>query len=368
MSQITGRCLTLVLLACGCCSGQDQSSAKNSSVTESSIVIDLTESLKRQAAAIKTFSVTIKTRRFDNLAAAFGGGGHSRSTSSEKWQVEPSGRGWSEGTRKQLNVDQKGKRNEIDVNQRAFFDGENGIRLTTTFNPAYGRNKLSAQETASVHGLTLSPLNITVAHQERPILNTLAKRKVTVVGTEAWQGRELTILESEPVQNSSFYKSQYWIDAQRGHAIVRRINMTAEAAGGPWAPSYAVNSLDHQQVAPGIWLPSRFQVRSYVGKSKDGESEPPVAMRVDGTCSDWTIDQPLETDQLSIEVPRSARLRKLTGEPEKKEAKRLQSFFFCTITTSLQRNLVGKNVDAYGAIDVASVNCAILDSATSNFR
>lgn len=77
-------------------------------------------------------------------------------------------------------------------------------------------------------------------------------------------------------------------------------------------------------------------------------------MRIDGTCSDWAIDAPLQTDRLSIEVPRSVRLRGLEREPEKKEVKKLQSFFFTPITTSLQRNLVGNDIDAYGAIDVAS--------------
>lgn len=318
---------------------------------DSDLVAKTTNALGYQESTVESYSVVVEAATF-NLH--FGGSGKTRFTSRETWRVEPSGRGWYLGHSDKLRVNRDGTRHKSKVKQEAFFDGDSGIQLTTEVRRPGGRPGLSANKLTYVRGLTISPLDFTIAHQGKLVSQTLKNRKTKVVSEQEYDGRVMKIVETEAVENSFFYKSQYWVDPERGYAIARRINLVSRSAEGPWFPSYEVDAFDHVEVAPGIWLPTRFESYSYGSVPKEASTAPTVMMVTKGSCNGWSIDQPIEADRLTLKVPRSVRVRPIGREHEKQPVEKLRNFFVLPVTTALQRRLVGDNVDAFGAIDVTS--------------
>ena len=318
---------------------------------DADLIKAVTAALRYQESSVESYSFNVEATSFQK---DLGASGSTRLIIKETWQVELSGRGWTLGQGDKLRVNQNGARQKSTVKQEAFFDGDSGIQLTTEFRRPSGRQGLSANEITQLRGFTISPLDFTIAHQGEFVSQTLTNRNTIVVGEKEHYGRVMKIFETEVVENSLFYKSQYWVDPERGYAIARRVNLVSRSAEGPWFPSYEVDTFDHVEVAPRIWMPTRFETKLHGSIPEEKSSTPTVIMVMKGNCDNWSIDQPIQEDRLTLKVPRSVRVRATRGEPEKQPVEKLRNFFVLPVTTALQRKLLGDNVDAYGAIDVTS--------------
>ena len=313
-------------------------------------VEQVVETLRKHEAEIKTLSVKISSKELNHYPQMLGGGGFIRSSATAQWQMEPSGRGWCRATGTSLTVGNDAKRSSLDFQIRSGFDGEYGINYRNEIR-ANGSERPTARGVASVLGPTISPLDFTFNHQGKRV-DSLLKRNAKIVAKQLWQSREVLVIETQPVRDDTF-KSQFWVDVERGCTVVRRINLFRKTTDESWLPAYAVNSFDHKKVME-LWLPSRFEVRSYMGKPKEGDEEPPIALRSDGTCSSWSLDRVLDQQKLRIDVPRSV---KITGKvpPQKKikqGAEKNRNFYVLPIKTELQKSRLGRTADAYAAIDV----------------
>ena len=322
------------------------------------LVRQVIQALEEQESQISTLSVEVKAVCLNNYAKFLGNGGNTRFTSEETWQVDPHGIGWCEGASDKTKTRANGSRWRTEVKHEAFFNGKSGMYLTTEFSPVLGSHSLSAQESMQLQGLTISPRDFTVAHQGELISTLLRRRVAQVVGEQEWRGQTLKILETEPIKNNGLFKSQFWVDVARGFSIVRRINLYQKSESDSWVPQYEVIAINHKQIEAAIWLPEKFERHSYWGQSNNEGSSPAVAVLTKGTCSDWSVNLPMQEDGLNLDVPRSVRVQPLR-KPEPQNVVGLQNFFVRPVTTALQRRLVGEDVDAYAVIDVTSyVNVA----------
>jgi len=107
------------------------------------------------------------------------------------------------------------------------------------------------------------PWEFVTAYFRKPVSSYLAQPKVSLIGTETWDGRAAQVVEIQHdlLPNGSDYrKSRFWIDPSRGFAVVKRATLARRTRADKWVEYYRAEGFNHSEVQPGIWLPSEVRL------------------------------------------------------------------------------------------------------------
>lgn len=317
-------------------------------------IADVIAGLKKQEAAMGTLRVTLRARKISNFGMLFGGGDILRSSFTEEWHTDTTGKGWNHATGSKVQISKDGKRKEWEFDHHAAFDGELGTSLTIKERPTGAKNRDGSVGKAFMR-YALPPGDFTFAHQGTLVSKSLESGGYKIAGTETWEDRSVLVLETpESNSNGSFYKAQFWVDPSREFLIVSRRNLSKSKEEAPWLAHFVVNSKKHKKYADSVWLPDVVETRSFVAPKKPG-GEPTTIDRLDAACSNWQINEPIAPERLGIKFPKGLKVHGADQFPiEYQDVKRLGSFV-AKIKTPLQKaRLRSRNATAYAVVDATS--------------
>jgi hypothetical protein len=180
---------------------------------------------------------------------------------------------------------------------RCAYDGETARTLTGDVHGSY--HSASIDRFPAWHGV--NPLEYTTHYNREPVSQTLKERPAVFVCRDTWEGRPVVILETPATINGGAYKSRFWIDPERRIVVRRALMLQREPGKSPWYEYSRIESRDHREIAPGIWLPMRFKYES-VTPLKDGKPEE-LAWSYEGTNSAWKVNQDPPTSTFRLEFP-----------------------------------------------------------------
>ncbi len=96
------------------------------------------------------------------------------------------------------------------------------------------------------------------------------------------------------------WKTRYWIDMERG-VIVRRTALLQRTPDQGFREYTRIESDDHKEIVPGIWLPMRVLYES-VDVPKDGGPEV-MSWRFEGGNADWVVNKKVPDSLFRLTFP-----------------------------------------------------------------
>ena len=166
----------------------------------------------------------------------------------------------------------------------------------------------------SWHGV--NPLEYTTHYNREPVSRALKERPPAFAGRGEWDGRPVVMIDTATTINGAAYKARYWIDPER-RIVVRRALMIQRAPDKPWQEYSRIESRDHKEIIPGIWLPMRIKYES-VTLPKNGKPEE-VSWSYEGTNSDWKVNQDPPASTFRLEFPPDVRITDRLPPPDAKK-------------------------------------------------
>jgi thiol-disulfide isomerase/thioredoxin len=148
------------------------------------------------------------------------------------------------------------------------------------------------------------PREFTTNYFQEPISRDLKKRGIVLAGQTEWDGHRVTIIEIPPIKSKTGPESRklsYWIDPQRNWLVVRRAILVQYRPDQKWQEYNRVESRDHIEVKPGIWLPRKLKLETVMVTEK--QQPETLAWRNEGEARDWTVNQKLPATQFELEFP-----------------------------------------------------------------
>lgn len=215
--------------------------------------------------------------------------------------VTQDGRGWNDCVGEQVNIEPNGKDVRIYKGRwQGAFDGKVARRMQ-----AYGENGDfsfgSISTTLTWHGI--NPLEFTTHYFRKPVSHLLKDKNATVVKQVVWDGRRVTIVDTTPTKAKRKYR--FWIDPER-QIVVRRAALIQFAADQEFQEYTRIESRKHQEIKPGIWLPTVVKYESVeVTKERTPEK---LSWSYAGTCRDWKVNQTLADGTFVLEFPEGVRV------------------------------------------------------------
>jgi hypothetical protein len=112
-------------------------------------------------------------------------------------------------------------------------------------------------------GWTLNPFEMTTQFHAKPVSQIMGERNGKVVARTPHDGHSVLVVESEPVtRNGLDWNYRFLIDPTLNFAVVRRSQLIRFPPNKSWIEFDVIDSHDHHEVAAGVWLPSRVQIRA----------------------------------------------------------------------------------------------------------
>lgn len=137
-----------------------------------------------------------------------------------------------------------------------------------------------------------------IRSHQTPFSQLLRKHKGSITGTTSWDGRQVLVVETAPVESDDrHYKQEYLIDPDRDFTIVRYSLLRRLAGTDEWEVNNRNESHDHSRV-DGVWLPSHTiqQIGGFM------ENSVPVT-RSEGRHRDWKVNADIPEDRFRLEIP-----------------------------------------------------------------
>lgn len=218
--------------------------------------------------------------------------------------VDDQGRSRNEVTGEQVAITAGGKAVRIHrMRSIGAFDGQAARSMQ-----AYEDQEFSsgAIDTAlSWHGV--DPREYTTHFQHEPVVDRLRQRGAHLAERVEWDGRRVVVVETTPnnLQDGEQRKYRFWIDPER-RIVVRRAIVVRYRPDQPWQEYARIESRDHRELAPGIWLPMHVLYESLTVTAKVEPEK--LAWSYDGTNHDWKVNQTLPDSTFVIEFPSQIRV------------------------------------------------------------
>lgn len=221
--------------------------------------------------------------------------------------VEATGKGWAKyaGVQKTLTSDGRNL-----VHQRQFemsFDGTSGRLLEATTRD----DGVVRREGSTTHRLETpamdSPFTFTTrCLNQQPFSQMLVERRAAIVGREEWERNTVVVVETDarPVPpQSQEYKTQLWVDPAYGYAVSRMLIFVRYGADRPWRLHYRLDCAQFAEVAEGIWLPGRVEVKNFGVTTQEPKQQLRLCYRMIGRFSDWKVNPETPEATFQIELP-----------------------------------------------------------------
>ncbi|QDT12461.1 hypothetical protein [Planctomycetes bacterium K23_9] len=340
-------------------------SAKAESPLESITLSDVIAGLQKNESDLQTLGVTYRCKGVQNFFGDFAKNG-ARQTFAEQWQVNASGYGWNDAKGDITRNRPDGSVRDHSFHHRACFDGKEGRTLTEETR-GLGQPTLRGNIELTLMRYAVSPFDLTTQHQGQPISEHLSKGG-QIVGSESWDGHQVTVVESVTDANVDTFKSQYWIDPERGFAVVRRRNLMRSTPQSEWKVVYSIDSFKLSKNEDGFWFPQIAWVQTF-GVAGHGADVGATLRRSDLRCEKWIANADIDKKRMQIDFPSGLDVPALRRNFT--DVAKAASFYVQPIETDLQRELIGSSKsDTYAHVDVtayANVNTKQIDPARFDF-
>lgn len=153
------------------------------------------------------------------------------------------------------------------------------------------------------------PSEFTTNYFQQPISSSLEKHGIVLAGRTKWEGRPVIIVETPPIKSKTGpeqRKLSYWIDVERNWLVVRRAILVqyrsdATHPDQKWQEYQRVESRNHTEVWPGVWLPREFMSETLHVSEK--QKPPEMAWRDEGEARGWAINRKLPANQFKLDFP-----------------------------------------------------------------
>ena len=216
--------------------------------------------------------------------------------------VDSTGRGWNDCTGEQVNIEPNGKDVRIYKGRwTGAFDGKVARSLN-----GYGDGKFHSGGISNYltwHGI--DPRDFTTDYFDSRVSAKIEDRGATVAGQVPWDGRTVTIVDTIPQGTKDKRKYRFWIDPER-KIVVRRAIVIQFLPGQPWQEYTRIESSDHEEIAPGIWLPMHVMYES-VEVTKELAPEK-LSWSYEGRNRDWKVNQDLPDKTFALTFPPNVRV------------------------------------------------------------
>ena len=210
--------------------------------------------------------------------------------------VTRDGKGWYDCIGEQVNSGPDGVKT-YPGHWRAAYDG--AVAKSMQGGPDGPFHFGSIDRYPAWHGV--NPLEYTTHYNREPVSKTLKERPAVFAGRADWDGRPVVMIDTATTVNGAAYKARYWIDPERRIVVRRALMIQRVPDKSPWQEYTRIESRDHKEIAPGIWLPMRFKYES-VAPPKDGKPEE-LSWSYEGTNSDWKVNQDPPASTFRLEFP-----------------------------------------------------------------
>ena len=182
---------------------------------------------------------------------------------------------------------------------RSTFDG----RVATTLSGGVDGPLLTAEldRWPAWHGI--NPLEFTTHYFREPVSKFVGRQGARVVGVETWESRPATVLERAPVTvDGKGWKYRFWVDLERG-IVVRRAGLI-RYPDQDWREYTRIESRGHEEVRPGIWLPTHVKYESLHTTKAGGPEQ--ISWSYEGRNLGWEVNRDLPEGTFRLNVPAAA--------------------------------------------------------------
>jgi beta-lactamase regulating signal transducer with metallopeptidase domain len=215
------------------------------------------------------------------------------------WKVSRDGRGRMEATHKTASVRDDGSTKPRIEECISTFDGAAGKMLSITRSPSGVVTQRRQSSWDSFMKTDTSPYDFTTQHLGKPISALLSVEGCRVIGPETWEDRPVVVVEAPPVtvRENYIYQQRFWVDPNRGYAVVRRQSNVQCGEGKPWGLHYQIDAKNHAEVAPGTWLPAAVEILNY-HVNESGQDF--LSSREQIAASDWNVNDNIDPSRFSL--------------------------------------------------------------------
>ena len=119
-------------------------------------------------------------------------------------------------------------------------------------------------------------------------------------------GHSVLVVETEPVtRNGRDWNYRFLIDPTLNFAVVRRSQLIRFPPQKSWIEFDVIDSHDHHEVAAGVWLPSRVQIRATDPTEQDARtgSTPRLSWEWDVRNENWVVNPKVADSLFVLEFP-----------------------------------------------------------------
>jgi len=158
-------------------------------------------------------------------------------------------------------------------------------------------------------GWTLNPLEMTTLFHAKPVSQIIGERNGKVVARSPHDGHSVLVVETEPVtRNGRDWNYRFLIDPTLNFAVVRRSQLIRFPPHQSWIEFDVIDSHDHHEVAAGVWLPSRVQIRATDPTEQDAGtgSTPRLSWEWDVRNENWVANPKAADSLFVLEFPPGA--------------------------------------------------------------
>ena len=155
-------------------------------------------------------------------------------------------------------------------------------------------------------GWTIDPREMTTHRFGKPVSQAITEDKGRIVGRANHDGHDVLAVETEAVtRNKVNWKHRYLIDPALGFAVVRRSQFIQFPPSTSWLEFDLVDSHDHMEVAPGVWLPRRAVFRTTDPTEDDARNgrQPRLAWEWNVLNDKWLLNPEVQESLFTIDFP-----------------------------------------------------------------
>lgn len=182
---------------------------------------------------------------------------------------------------------------------RNAYDGEVATSLSGSYDGSWATAGLDRHP--SYRGI--NPLESTTHYFGEPVSRFLGPHAPRVVGVDKFDERPTVIVEGEPkVVDGDGWKYRFWVDMERG-VVVRRAGLI-QKPGQEWREYTRIESRAHEEIRPGVWLPTHVKYESLDVRKPDGRDR--VLWSNEGRNIAWEVDRELPDGFFRLAFPASA--------------------------------------------------------------
>jgi len=250
--------------------------------------------LETSEAAIRNLSVTTEYVKLDKFLLPVDKPVRLQLTT--KFIVEREGRSWYDCVGEQIS---RPKPNEVSIYRGRWqmaFDGEVATSMKGDSDGVF--HSAGIDNYPGWHGV--NPLEFTTHYFQKPLSKILKDSDPTVVGQTKWESQPVAIVETKPVVKEQSRKYRLLIDPAR-RIVVRRAALVQFAPDQMWQEYTRIESREHKEVSPGVWLPTRVKYES-VHVTKDMTPEE-LSWSFEGRNSEWKVNSKIPDETFRLVFP-----------------------------------------------------------------